>query len=129
MFTLHIYRELKPREMIVTNISQLAQDDEGFEIASVRDSLDMDDDDEPGPPRPPPYDRAPSHPSASDNKNQGVDRSVSPLPAPTPQRPGLKPAESLDGETVFAVGGEEEDGGGFSDSDEEEDRRLKPRDH
>lgn len=106
---------------------QLAQDDEGFEIASVgRDSLDMDDE-EPGPPRPPPYDRAPTHRSAANggaDKSGDHDRSATPLPAPTPTRPGRKPAESLDGETIFAVGGEEEVAG-FSDSDEDEHSGFK----
>jgi len=33
-----------------------------------------------------------------------VNRDVSPLPAPTPQKPIARPRESLDGDTIFAVG-------------------------
>lgn len=34
----------------------------------------------------------------------GVNRSESPLPAPKPQRPSSLTRESLDGDTIFAVG-------------------------
>ncbi|KAF2188877.1 hypothetical protein K469DRAFT_564030 [Zopfia rhizophila CBS 207.26] len=76
---------------------EIAQDDEGFEIASLRDSFD----DEEGPSsNPPAYDPAPRHRSPS----QGFNRDVSPLPAPKPQKPVVPPRESLDGDTIFAVG-------------------------
>lgn len=93
---------------------QIAQDDEGFDldIASVRSSLDFDVDDldHNGNLAPPAYDAPPR--SRANN-----DRDTSPLPAPTPKRPASLPRESLDGETIFAVGGEEEDD---DDDDDEE---------
>ena len=46
-------------------------------------------------------------------------RDNSPLPAPKPQKPVSHPRESLDGETIFAVG---EDGDKFSDDDFDDDR-------
>lgn len=77
---------------------EIAQDDEGFEIASLRDSFDEEE----GPSdRPPAYDPAPRHNNASGNS---FNRDVSPLPAPKPQKPVVPPRESLDGETIFAVG-------------------------
>lgn len=94
--------------------TQIAQDDDGFEIASVRGSLDMDDDDDDVGPKPPPYDRAPST-----NGGLGVDkvnRSASPLPAPTPQRP-------IESETLFAVGAEDDD----YDDDEDDDHHKGAR--
>ncbi|KAK7612032.1 lung seven transmembrane receptor-domain-containing protein [Phyllosticta paracitricarpa] len=75
---------------------EIAQDDEGFEIASLRDSLDEEDI---GPDVPHAYDPAPR------SMPLGVDsRSESPLPAPKPQRPSSLTRESLDGDTIFAVG-------------------------
>lgn len=74
-------------------------------------------DDEEGGNRPPAYDRAPSNLSVPKRDPESQDRSKSPLPAPTPQRPGRGPRESLDGETIFAVG--EEDGDRYSESDDE----------
>ncbi|KAF2008387.1 integral membrane protein [Aaosphaeria arxii CBS 175.79] len=77
---------------------EIAQDDEGFEIASLRDSLDEE---EGGGDHPPAYDPAPR------NRNEGpsnFNRDVSPLPAPKPQKPVIPPRESLDGDTIFAVG-------------------------
>jgi len=44
-------------------------------------------------------------------------RSVSPLPAPKPQRPASLPRASLDGETIFAVGEDEDK---WSDSEDGE---------
>lgn len=77
---------------------EIAQDDEGFEIASLRDSFDEEE----GPSdRPPAYDPAPRHNNVSGNS---FNRDVSPLPAPKPQKPVVPPRESLDGETIFAVG-------------------------
>ncbi|ORY17083.1 lung seven transmembrane receptor-domain-containing protein [Clohesyomyces aquaticus] len=77
---------------------EIAQDDEGFEIASLRDSLDEEE----GPSdHPPAYDPAPRH---RPSDNQGFNRDVSPLPAPKPQKPVVPPRESLDGDTIFAVG-------------------------
>lgn len=63
----------------------------------MRDSLD---DEEIGYDQPPAYDpisRSRSVPSASH-------RDDSPLPAPKPQKPVVPPRESLDGDTIFAVG-------------------------
>ncbi|KXT12593.1 hypothetical protein AC579_376 [Pseudocercospora musae] len=82
---------------------EIAQDDDGFEIASIRDSMDMEDDLEAmeanGNKAPPPYD-APRGGSSSH-------RDASPLPAPTPKKPATLPRESLDGETIFALGDED----------------------
>lgn len=104
------------------SLSQIAQDDEGFEIASVRDSLDFDNDDlEGGKPttsdggvRPPAYD-AP--------RGSNINREASPLPAPVPQKPASLPRESLDGETIFAVGDEGEGDKWSDDEADEEERR------
>ncbi|KAK5003411.1 hypothetical protein LTR28_010207 [Elasticomyces elasticus] len=92
---------------------EIAQDDEGFEIASIRGSLDLDDG-ELGTPRPPAYDA----PLGSRGTSQGAPggRDVSPLPAPVPTKPAPLPRASLDGETIFAVG---EDGDKWSDSEDE----------
>ncbi|OCL10415.1 hypothetical protein AOQ84DRAFT_387531 [Glonium stellatum] len=77
---------------------EIAQDDEGFEIASLRDSLDEEE----GPSaHPPAYDPAPR---ANRNVSQNANRDISPLPAPKPQKPMPPPRESLDGDTIFAVG-------------------------
>jgi len=110
--------------------AQISQDDEGFEIASVRDSDDLDDDAEAGNSRPPAYsNRQDSSGGGGDfhgKKSTADGRSRSPLPAPTPQRAAAAARrESLDrNETIFAVG---EDGDRFSldddDSDDEEQRR------
>jgi len=89
---------------------EIAQDDDGFEIASLRDSFDAEDDLEAAgsSSKPPPaYDAPPSR--AYENL-----RAVSPLPAPVPQKPALIPHEPLPGDTLFSVGEEK-------DSDEEED--------
>lgn len=77
---------------------KIAQDDEGFEIASLRDSLDSE---EGRSDHPPAYDPAPRHQSPSGAR---FNRDVSPLPAPRAQKPVVPPRESLDGETIFAVG-------------------------
>ncbi|TKX24876.1 membrane protein PTM1 [Elsinoe australis] len=79
---------------------EIAQDDEGFEIASIRDSLDFENDDlEGGKPA--------GEPPAYDAPRGSANRGVSPLPAPTPQKPvSSLPRESLDGDTIFAVGDE-----------------------
>ncbi|KAK5012723.1 Membrane protein ptm1 [Cryomyces antarcticus] len=87
---------------------ELAQDDDGFEITSIRDSVDLDEelgDQTPTNSRPPAYDpvRTPRQPS--------------PLPAPIPQKPTSLPRESLDGDTIFAVG---EDADKWSDDDVDE---------
>ncbi|KAH6642145.1 lung seven transmembrane receptor-domain-containing protein [Boeremia exigua] len=72
---------------------EIAQDDDGFEIASIRDSLDEED----GPSaHPPSYD--PVRPQ------RDAARDASPLPAPQAQKPIHPPRESLDGDTIFAVG-------------------------
>jgi hypothetical protein len=51
-------------------------------------------------------------------------RDVSPLPAPKPQKPIQPPRESLDGETIFAVG---EDGDKWSDDELEESSNAEER--
>ncbi|KAI9671443.1 MAG: hypothetical protein M1831_004352 [Alyxoria varia] len=89
---------------------EISQEDDGFEIASVRDSLDDLDD--------PENDHA--NGDLDVKPPQPIDRTESPLPAPRPQRPPgsmRTPTASLDeGETMFAVGEEAE---GSSDDDEE----------
>ncbi|EKG15660.1 Transmembrane receptor eukaryota [Macrophomina phaseolina MS6] len=103
---------------------EIAQDDEGFEIASLRDSLDEEDR---GPNDPPAYDPAPTRSNIS-----GPDRTESPLPAPKPQRPSHLPRESLDGDTIFAVGDDDKwsdddldsQDGGRADGKGEERQRL-----
>jgi hypothetical protein len=82
---------------------EIAQDDEGFEIASLRDSLD-EEDGRSG--QPPSYDPAP--------RQHNANRDASPLPAPKAQRPIVPPRESLDGDTIFAVGEDDK----WSDDDD-----------
>lgn len=98
---------------------EIAQDDEGFEIASVRDSLDFENDDLEGgkPNGEVPYD-APRGSSAL--------RGTSPLPAPTPQKPITSnlSRDSLDGDTIFAVGEEMDKS---DDESEDEHGRLTAR--
>ncbi|EME47378.1 hypothetical protein DOTSEDRAFT_69345 [Dothistroma septosporum NZE10] len=98
---------------------EIAQDDDGFEIASIRDSMDIDDDLElgaTGEAKPPPYDA----PRATSSAH----RNASPLPAPIPTKPAPLPRESLDGETIFAVGDEDK----FTDDEDDDEigegRRL-----
>jgi hypothetical protein len=87
----------------VLTILQLAQDDDGFEIRSMADSLD---DEEEG--------RMPSDRTSVPN-GAGA-REASPVPQkPAPMAPPVNPRESLDGETIFAVG---EDGDRWSDDDD-----------
>lgn len=85
---------------------EISQTDDGFEIASIRDSMDLDDDLEAvsgnGNKAPPPYD-APLGGSSNPR------RDASPLPAPKPTKPAQLPRESLDGETIFAVDDDSED--------------------
>jgi len=73
---------------------QLAQDDEGFEIASFGGSLDEED--------------ARSPDGAHENGQ------LSPVP-PKPMNENHHQRQSLDGETIFAVG---EDGAKFSDDED-----------
>ncbi|KAI9667960.1 MAG: hypothetical protein M1821_000780 [Bathelium mastoideum] len=101
---------------------EIAQDDEGFEIASIRESFDEEDNlhGQPNGNAPSAYD-----PVRSSN------RDASPLPAPRPTKPMPPPRESLDGETIFAVGDE---GDKFSDdevdtpADSDERKRLTGKD-
>ncbi|KAF2489974.1 hypothetical protein BU16DRAFT_168326 [Lophium mytilinum] len=86
---------------------EIAQDDEGFEIASLRDSLDEEEGSSSNPQA---YDPAPRQGRHSAN------RDASPLPAPTPQKPIARPRESLDGDTIFAVGEDDK----WSDDDDME---------
>ncbi|KAF2636316.1 hypothetical protein P280DRAFT_473159 [Massarina eburnea CBS 473.64] len=91
---------------------EIAQDDEGFEIASLRDSLDEEEGDRG-------YDPVPrQHNAGASNRDD------SPLPAPRPQKPVVPPRESLDGDTIFAVG---EDDKWSSDEDDDEDGDERKR--
>ena len=104
---------------------EISQEDDGFEIASARDSLDSEGDPEAGVGRSkhtPPS----SNQSGSSNAEQSAPpaysrpRDESPLPAPQPKKPASLPRESLDGETIFAVGDEDK----WSDDDGEGDERV-----
>lgn len=101
--------------MALIYVLQISQDDEGFEIASVRDSLDEMDDQETGGANGGSNSlRKPSHGSLA--------RDESPLPAPQPQRPPGRVRDNLDGpegETLFAVG----EGDRFSDDESDEGER------
>ncbi|KAL5119982.1 Membrane protein ptm1 [Pleosporales sp. CAS-2024a] len=90
---------------------EIAQDDEGFEIASLPDSLDEE---EGGSGHAASYD-----PASRQNNN----RDVSPLPAPKPQKPIAPPRESLDGDTIFAVGEDDK----WSDEDEDDEEPSSPK--
>jgi hypothetical protein len=109
---------------VLTNF-QLAQDDDGFEIRSMRDSLDDDSDLENGGPKATPPDSGPSSTATNDglpvptaSNRPPHHRAVSPLPAPKPQRPTSLPRASLDGETIFAVGEDEDKWSDDSDAEE-----------
>ena len=83
--------------------------------------MDLDDDLEGarGKHQPPPYD----NPSAGGSSSGGNPRrDASPLPAPVPTKPAGLPRESLDGETIFAVG-EEDKLSDFDDDEDDEDER------
>ncbi|KAK4546261.1 hypothetical protein LTR36_001938 [Oleoguttula mirabilis] len=114
---------------------EIAQDDDGFEIASLgRDSFDIDLEDPEadadnhgnggggggygngglyGGSKPPAYDAPRDH-----------RRDASPLPAPVPTKPTPLPRESLDGETIFALGDEMDRD---SDDGEEEEEDVGER--
>ncbi|KAF2665197.1 integral membrane protein [Microthyrium microscopicum] len=104
---------------------EISQDDDGFEIRSMRDSLD-DSDLEQGNSKITPPDSGPSSTGTHDGNliphaaATQHHRSVSPLPAPKPQRPASLPRASLDGETIFAVG---EDDDKWSDDEDSEERK------
>jgi hypothetical protein len=61
-------------------------------------------------------------PPAYDPPRGSINRDASPLPAPIPQKPMPMPRESLDGETIFALG-EEKDSDLSDDDDDDEERR------
>ncbi|KIW03737.1 uncharacterized protein PV09_05044 [Verruconis gallopava] len=106
---------------------EISQDDEGFEINSVRDSLDSDVEGGivHGKRTPPESDSSNdrSGPAYGGNPQQSsqIDRrrDESPLPAPIPKKPASLPRESLDGDTIFAVGDEDK----WSDDEEEGEER------
>ncbi|KAF2486290.1 lung seven transmembrane receptor-domain-containing protein [Neohortaea acidophila] len=88
---------------------EIAQDDDGFEISSLRDSMDIDDDAEAM--------NGYKRPDEEAGYNGRLNRDASPLPAPIPQKPMPLPRESLEGETIFAVGEEDR----FSDESDGDD--------
>ena len=96
---------------------QIAQDDDGFEIASLRDSMDIDSDVEAA--ATPSGSKAPSiaPPAYDPPRGSSANRDASPLPAPVPQKPMPLPRDSLDGDTIFAL--EDEEKGSDSEDDEE----------
>jgi hypothetical protein len=71
--------------------------------------------------QPPPYDNPTAGASSSNAR-----RDASPLPAPVPTKPAGLPRESLDGETIFAVG-DEDKMSDFDDDDDEEDEDERKR--
>jgi hypothetical protein len=81
---------------------QLAQDDDGFEIRSLANSLDEEG--------------AFGSPVEEGYPHEH-ERELSPVP-PKPVQPAPRQRESLDGETIFAVG--EEDGDKWSDDEDED---------
>lgn len=92
----------------------------------MRSSMDLDDADlenNGGKNQPPPYDPAPRH-GAGSSRTANPMRDNSPLPAPQPTKPtaAMLGRDSMEGETIFALGDE----GGFTDDEESEDegRRL-----
>ncbi|KAI9713106.1 MAG: hypothetical protein M1820_001091 [Bogoriella megaspora] len=99
---------------------EIAQDDEGFEIASIRDSFDEEE-------------GLQGH-EANGNTTRAYDpvrnsaRDVSPLPAPRPQKPMPPPRESLDGDTIFAVGEEASDDEAATPTGSDERKRLTGKD-
>lgn len=88
---------IKALNPAANKIFQIAQDDEGFEIASFGGSLDEEDARTPG--------------SSTPKARNGH---LSPVP-PKPVNENNQPRPSLDGETIFAVG---EDADKWSDDDE-----------
>lgn len=76
---------LLPHAHVTNRFHQIAQDDEGFEIASFGGSLDEEDARSPDPP------------------HVGGNGSLSPVP-PKPINDNTPARPSLDGETIFAVG-------------------------
>ncbi|KAL2075581.1 hypothetical protein VTL71DRAFT_524 [Oculimacula yallundae] len=88
---------------------ELAQDDEGFEIADF--GVDDDDEDDP--------ENAGAHRGDRTQPGQEGPRYD---PAPATNAPKAIPRESLDGETIFAVG---EDGDRWSDDGSDEEERGK----
>ncbi|KAF2398569.1 hypothetical protein EJ06DRAFT_538656 [Trichodelitschia bisporula] len=110
---------------------ELAQDDEGFEINSVRDSLDSD------------VEAAAAHGkhTPSDSTDAGgaggaasvgasappaySRRDQSPLPAPKPQKPSSLPKRSLEADTLFEVGDEDRWSGSGSGDEESEDEERE----
>lgn len=93
--------------MPYSRIAQLAQDDDGFEIRSFGSALDEEDI---------LPDNEAQHPSEQR-------RDLSPVPPkPVPSAPRQR--ESLDGETIFAVG---EDGDKWTDDEDESPRNSGER--
>jgi hypothetical protein len=90
---------------------QIAQDDEGFEIASLRDPLDEEEGER-------------GYDPGVRQQNRSPSRDVSPLPAPKPQKPVIPPRESLDGDTIFAVGEDDK----WSDDDDDDVEPSSPAD-
>ncbi|OQO10270.1 hypothetical protein B0A48_04628 [Cryoendolithus antarcticus] len=97
---------------------EIAQDDDGFDLAS-RDSLTFDSEDleanDSATPKPPAYDSVPSYNAPRSGGGNDGARDVSPLPAPKPMKMAAMPRASLDGETMFAL---EDEAGSESDDDD-----------
>ena len=89
---------------------EIAQDDDGFEIRSLADSLDEED------PMGPSPQGVPQHGGQASVGARGL--------SPNPQKAVRKERESLDGETIFAVG---EEGERWSDSEDDGDEDGKQK--
>lgn len=102
---------------------EIAQDDEGFEVASFGGSLDEEEGAEGTAGAARPGDRNPRAPSNVDGQD-GDNQSSMPQPHPTkakatPVASDL-PRESLDGEPVFAVGDEDNDADRWSEAEDDD---------
>lgn len=89
---------------------ELAQDDEGFEIADFGEGDDEDDDE-----------NAAAHRGDRTEPGQEGPRYD---PAPSSSAPKNIPRDSLDGETIFAVGDEDGERWSEEESDDEGKERL-----
>ncbi|KAK5119107.1 hypothetical protein LTR62_000318 [Meristemomyces frigidus] len=116
---------------------EIAQDDDGFEIASIRSSFDLDLEDPTsdsfaaGGAKSPRYDpvRGQHQPQQQTQmqreREREMGRDTSPLPAPVPRRTSTLHRRSLEGETMFALEEEEEEGGSEDEDGREGDEEGK----
>lgn len=101
----------------------MAQDDEGFEIADFGAEGDDSGDEEEGRGNEGARYDAPSKPAPKQSQAQNQAHSQNEPQASTTAAPKHIPRESLDGETIFAVG--DEDGDKWSDDEDDNEERSK----